>query len=108
MHERVEMVATGPLLKGLSCHLVKAANDTPETRAQVEWAHELLAGAGFDIQSSIQPGNAESVIGQYVSTHGIDLLVMGAYGHSRIRQLIVGSTTTDVIRTCLIPVLLVR
>jgi nucleotide-binding universal stress UspA family protein len=33
---------------------------------------------------------------------------MGAYGHSRIRTLIIGSTTTEVIRSCLIPVLLFR
>jgi nucleotide-binding universal stress UspA family protein len=33
---------------------------------------------------------------------------MGAYGHSRIRQLIVGSTTTTVLRTARIPVLLLR
>jgi uncharacterized membrane protein YbhN (UPF0104 family) len=35
-------------------------------------------------------------------------MVIGAYGHSRTRQLIVGSTTTAMIRTCLIPVLLLR
>jgi nucleotide-binding universal stress UspA family protein len=33
---------------------------------------------------------------------------MGAYGHSRIRQLIVGSTTTQVLRRCQIPILLLR
>lgn len=38
----------------------------------------------------------------------VDLLVMGAYGHSRIRNLIVGSTTTAMLRSCQIPVLLLR
>jgi len=37
-----------------------------------------------------------------------DLLVMGAYGHSRIRDLIVGSTTTAMIRTGKVPALLFR
>jgi nucleotide-binding universal stress UspA family protein len=36
------------------------------------------------------------------------MLVMGAYGHSPLRRLIVGSTTTDMIRTVHVPVLLVR
>ncbi|MEO6054349.1 MAG: universal stress protein, partial [Chthoniobacterales bacterium] len=36
------------------------------------------------------------------------LLVMGAYGHSRIRQLMVGSTTTAMVRTCQVPVLMFR
>ena len=38
----------------------------------------------------------------------IDLLAMGAYGHSRVRQFIVGSTTSSMVRTCLIPVMLFR
>ena len=43
-----------------------------------------------------------------VERTGIDLLVMGAYGHSRVRSLIIGSTTTEMIRACKIPVLLFR
>jgi len=43
-----------------------------------------------------------------VAGNAINLLVMGAYGHSRIRYLIIGSTTTEMIRTCKIPVLLFR
>jgi nucleotide-binding universal stress UspA family protein len=48
------------------------------------------------------------VIGAVVDQDHIDLLVMGAYGHSAIRQFIVGSTTTAMIRTVKIPVLLFR
>jgi nucleotide-binding universal stress UspA family protein len=33
---------------------------------------------------------------------------MGAYGHSRIRNLMIGSTTTAMIRTCKVPVVLMR
>lgn len=39
---------------------------------------------------------------------GCDLIVMGAYGHSRIRELILGSTTTYVMTHADIPVMLVR
>jgi nucleotide-binding universal stress UspA family protein len=48
------------------------------------------------------------VIARHVRDHAVDMVVMGAYGHSRIRQLIVGSTTTGVLRACLVPVLLLR
>jgi nucleotide-binding universal stress UspA family protein len=37
-----------------------------------------------------------------------DLLVMGAYGHTRIREFILGSTTSHVIRKTKVPVLLSR
>ncbi len=33
---------------------------------------------------------------------------MGAYGHSRIRNLVIGSTTSAMVRRCKIPVLLIR
>jgi len=39
---------------------------------------------------------------------GIGLLVMGAYGHSRIRNLVIGSTTTEMLRICPVPVMLFR
>lgn len=104
----VEMIASSPLFKGLPCHVVMAGGDTADARAQIQWAHEKLAASGLEVHSSILAGNAETVLGQYVTANAIDVLVMGAYGHSRIRQLIVGSTTTAIIRTCLIPVLLLR
>jgi nucleotide-binding universal stress UspA family protein len=33
---------------------------------------------------------------------------MGAYGHSRVRSLIIGSTTTGMVRSCKIPIALCR
>lgn len=39
---------------------------------------------------------------------GAALLVMGAYGHSRLRHLVVGSTTTTLLRWSEVPVLVWR
>lgn len=104
----VEMLAASPLFKGMPCHIVMAGSDTPDARARIQWANEQLAAGGFEVHSSIRPGHAEAVISQYVTANAMDVLVMGAYGHSRIRHLVVGSTTTAMIRTCMIPVLLLR
>ena len=38
----------------------------------------------------------------------IDLTIMGAYGHSRIRQFFVGSQTTRVLASSITPLLLLR
>ena len=48
------------------------------------------------------------VIADAVKREDIHLLVMGAYGNSPIRALILGSTTTTMVRTCLMPVLMFR
>ncbi len=54
------------------------------------------------------PGEPEKVIAGTVEQEQIDLLVMGAYGHSRIRSLVIGSTTTAMIRSCLVPIFMFR
>jgi nucleotide-binding universal stress UspA family protein len=53
-------------------------------------------------------GDPDAAITEEVRAADADLVVIGAYGHSRIRHLVVGSTTASVIRGCLVPVLLVR
>ncbi|MCU0776208.1 MAG: universal stress protein [Akkermansiaceae bacterium] len=67
-----------------------------------------LRGAGFTVKADLSPGDPDEVITAEVGKRDIGLLVMGAYGHSRVRQLILGSTTTHLIRTCHVPVMLFR
>jgi nucleotide-binding universal stress UspA family protein len=104
----VEMVAASPLLRGLACHLLMVGAERSEHRESLEWAAERLTQAGFEPQIQIVAGAPETVIAQQVEQSSIDLLVMGAYGHSRIRTMILGSTTTQLLRNCQIPVLLLR
>jgi nucleotide-binding universal stress UspA family protein len=104
----VDMVCASPLLKGLEAHLLMVGDANPAADAHLDWARTQLQAAGFAPQVAQLPGTPDAVIAQQVADHGIDLLVMGAYGHSRIRSLIVGSTTTQVLRGCRIPVLLLR
>ena len=60
------------------------------------------------MQTVVQPGQADEVIFAYVKSQAMGLLVMGAYGHSHIRTLIIGSTTSSMLRSCPIPVLMFR
>lgn len=104
----VEMIASSPLFRGLSCHIVMAGTDAASARTHYDWACDALVTAGFTVDGGIRPGEPETVLGDYIKENQIDILVMGAYGHSRIRQLLVGSTTTSMIRTASIPLLLLR
>lgn len=103
----VAMVAASPLLRGLDCHLVTAGRDGAYAAERADAVAELAA-AGFQAQTHCVDGDAESVLPVCLDSHAIDLLVMGAYGHSRIRSFIVGSTTTRVLQTSAVPVLLLR
>jgi nucleotide-binding universal stress UspA family protein len=104
----IEMVAASPLLAGLPCVVLMVGEASSANAEAMDWAHAKLESAGYVPQMLTVPGAAEAVIAQTVADRGIDLLVMGAYGHSRIRTMIVGSTTTQVLRKCPVTVLLLR
>ena len=104
----VEMLASSPLFKGIPIHLVMVGEDTGDNRALLDAARDALSAAGFEIQIAIRGGEVEPTLHAYQAEHGIGLLVMGAYGHSRIRQFLVGSTTTSMIRSTTTPLLLLR
>lgn len=104
----VEFALTSPLLRGLHCHLLRAGRIDDAVTAELEATAEKLRSAGYQVTAAAQAGPPEDIIAQVVKAAGIDLLIMGAYGHSPIRQLILGSTTTTLVRTCPVPVLMFR
>ena len=104
----VELLARSPLFKGIACHVVMVGADTGDNRTQLEWALDSLKGAGHEAQGEIRAGEVEETLRAYQKDHAIEMVVMGAYGHSRIRHLLVGSTTTSVLRRTSLPVLLLR
>jgi len=61
-----------------------------------------------DSEIIILTGKEDREIIKFIHEGSIELMVMGAYGHNRLRELILGSTTSHVIRKSTIPVLLTR
>jgi nucleotide-binding universal stress UspA family protein len=104
----VEMVAASPLFRGQPCHVVMVGADKAEAHEQLNWARTTLEDAGFEVAASLRAGQVEEVLCGYRTEHNIDLIVMGAYGHSKIREFLVGSTTTKLIRQSRVPLLLLR
>lgn len=104
----VEMLARSPLFTGTECHVLIVGADTVEQRLKLGWALSTLREAGHKVEGSIRAGDVDDTLQAYEKENDIDLLVMGAYGHSRIRHLLVGSTTTAMLRSSRIPVLILR
>jgi len=104
----VEMLAQSPLFDGVPVHVVIVGAETGDNRSQLDWALATLRDAGHEAEGAIRAGEVEAALSAYQQEQGIELLVMGAYGHSRIRHLLVGSTTTAMLRKTTIPVLLLR
>ena len=104
----VEMIASSPLFRAVECHLLMVGERDNEAQQQMTWASELLSRAGFKPTQDIRQGIIEDTILQYCDQVGADVLAMGAYGHSRIRQFLVGSTTSHLLARTRLPLLLLR
>jgi nucleotide-binding universal stress UspA family protein len=108
-NKALQMVADSPLLRGLNCHLV--AVKTPSAVAiesALAEASSRLSGAGFTVTAAMLEGPVVDRLIGYQSEQSIDLTIMGAYGHSRIRQFFVGSQTTKMLGRSQTPLLLLR
>ncbi|MBK4355782.1 universal stress protein, partial [Enterobacter hormaechei] len=45
---------------------------------------------------------------RYAEENAVDLIVMGAYGHSRLRQFFIGSHTSEMLQKTQQPLLILR
>ena len=102
----VRLLADSPLFKGTPCqlHLVKVNGDDEG----LDWATQCLQNSGHTVVTARLEGEVEAALHQYQEEQGIDLIVMGAYGHSRIRELLIGSTTDRMLRNARVPHLILR
>ncbi|MDO5609819.1 MAG: universal stress protein [Pseudomonadota bacterium] len=104
----VEAVATSALLRDLHVQVLMVGMGDAEQQRQLDWALDMLRNHGHSAAGIIKRGVAHSTILRETDAANIDLLVMGAYGRSRLRHIFIGSTTNHVLRTSRVPVLLLR
>lgn len=104
----IHYLRASPLFDGVACQLLYVGDASAEQRQALDTAAAALAAAGREVTTDVRSGQPEQVIAEAVDGGSADLLVMGAYGHSRIRTLIIGSTTTTMMRLCKVPVMLFR
>lgn len=101
-------VAGNPLFKGTLCHLVMAGESSVSNERALREAHDALRPSDLRVETALLPGDITEALTSYNDAHQIDLMVMGAYGHSRIRQFLVGSNTTRMLQKTHVPLLLWR
>lgn len=104
----VHLVATSPLFHGLPIHLLMSGKDSANASRQLDWASTRLKDAGFEVSAVLTAADAHSAIARSVAEEAIDLLIMGAFGHSALRSLLFGSKTAELLRSSTIPTLLLR
>ncbi len=106
-HKALQMLTDRPLLKGLPCHLVYV-NPSSKVKDKVEQAGSRLQQAGYQVTTAELSGPPEAALCQYQQQEHIDLTVMGAFSHTRIRDLLIGSFTVKMLLNTKQPLLLLR
>lgn len=79
-----------------------------KTEAWGREARSYLEAHDIDVDYVTRQGDPSEVIVAYAEECEADLLVMGAYGHTKVRELVVGSTTAYALNHAPCPLLLTR
>ena len=101
----LDMVASSPVFKGVECHLVYVGDGAESVLT--EGAEALSHGGVSVISANLQGKTVESLIA-YQQEHSIDLTVMGAFSHNKLRDLLLGSVTAKMLLGTNQPLLLLR
>jgi nucleotide-binding universal stress UspA family protein len=84
----VDFAAHRAPVKGLDCYLVTVGPQGGNV--SLDQPAGILRRGGLEVTTEVLHGEPEQAIAADASAAGIDLLVMGAYGHSRVRTLLIG------------------
>jgi nucleotide-binding universal stress UspA family protein len=107
-HEAARAVRDAlPILRVASSVTILTCRASRERPGQAIKAHLQRHGVKADVRNDY---GANDEIGEVVLAHAeelsADLIVMGAYGHSRLREVVLGGTTSHILSHATVPVLM--
>lgn len=99
---------TKALKTKLSILVVENAGDEEKKSWVLKEGLDLAEKQGIQAFPLLLHGSPEERIVEAATQQKFDLIVMGAYGHTRLRELVLGSVTSHVVRKSPVAVLLAR
>ncbi|MCH7335935.1 universal stress protein [Acinetobacter sp. NIPH 2699] len=100
----LQRIAQSDLLKKLQCHLLYVG-DHPEMLTEPA---KYLTDAGLEVMPVYRYGDVAQNILEYQREHNVQLIVLGAFSHSKIHQFFLGSITTTIFRNANVPLLVAK
>lgn len=104
----LQMVASSPLFKDICCHIVHVGDVGDSGKELLDEALQVLRDVGIEVKTALLSGNIEDVLSQYQIENQIDLIMMGAFSHNRVRDFLLGSFTAKMLAITNRPLLLLR
>lgn len=106
--EAMQTAAEFSIVTGAEIHILNAGRDADEGKKRLDEAKKYFESYKIEPVFSFVEGNANEAIVNFAEKENIDFIFMGAYGHSRIIEMVLGSTTEYVLRNTQCPVIIRR
>lgn len=100
----MKRVAESDLLRQLECHLLYIGDHVEVLNEPLQY----LTQAGLEVIPKYRYGEVADNILSYQQEQGIQLIVLGAFSHSKIHQFFLGSIATTIFRNSKVPLLVVK
>ena len=85
----------------------KTKNDEREIRGVEMGKHLARHGIKVEVKTMVAPDiDVTNTILSYVADSSATMIVMGAYGHSRLREFLLGGVTRGILSSMTVPVLM--
>lgn len=104
----LKWLAAHPMFTKTHIHMVFVADESEHNKEELRRAAAKLKQHGLNVTSKLVAGNAKNVLVDYQKQENTDMLIMGAYGHSRLREFFMGSTTQHLLKNNLKSILMMR
>ena len=104
----LDMLINSPLFKELPLHLVTVGESGPSANQLQSAACQKLQASGHTVTAVTLEGEPSEALFRYQAEHEIDLTLMGAFSHTRLRELVLGSLTAKMLLRASRPLLLLR
>ncbi len=107
----LNVVCKTSLLKSMQCHLLTIGENNEKNKSELEKARLKLESCGFGVKSLVAEAKqqeVQEVVKKYIQKNSINILAMGAFGHSAVRDFFLGSTTKALIKEVEIPILIMH
>jgi len=107
-NKALAMISNSKLSKGLECHVVFVGDETDEVKQLLSQAKRSLEANDMTVTTKCLHGKAEDALTAYRAANKLDITIMGAFGHHKLRNFLLGSFTANMLEATKKPLLLLR
>ena len=104
----LDYIVKHAMFAGVECHIIGVGPAHARNELHLAKAAGILEQSHHTVHVHYEDGLVEDVLGNYIVQHDINMLLMGAYSHSALRNLFIGSSTNAMLQSCPVSVMLFR